>query len=78
MLAEWKLEPDTGQRLVYRHGSLTPAGGMPDVSGFAELARMFTGERSQPRADLAFRRAGVDGAGGGGVALGGPGRGLSV
>ncbi|MGO8925673.1 MAG: hypothetical protein ACLQU3_02080 [Limisphaerales bacterium] len=43
MLAEWKLEPDTGQRLVYRHGSLTPAGGMPDISGFAELARVFTG-----------------------------------
>jgi hypothetical protein len=46
MLAEWKLEPDTGQRLVYLHGSLTPAGGMPDVSGFAELARMFTGNES--------------------------------
>ena len=43
LLAEWKLEPDTGQRLVYRHGSLTPAGGMPDISGFAELARVFTG-----------------------------------
>ena len=43
MLAEWKLEPDTGQRLVYRHGSLTPVGGIMDVSGFAELARMFTG-----------------------------------
>ncbi len=46
MLAEWKLEPDTGQRLVYRRGSLTPVGGMPDVSGFAELARMFTGNES--------------------------------
>jgi hypothetical protein len=46
MLAEWKLEPDTGQRLVYRHGSLTPAGGMPDISGFAELARVFTGSES--------------------------------
>jgi hypothetical protein len=44
MLAEWKLEPDTGQRLVYRHGSLTPAGGMPDISGFAELARVFKGD----------------------------------
>jgi hypothetical protein len=43
MLAEWKLEPDTGQRLVYRHGSLTPAGGTPDISGFAELARVFRG-----------------------------------
>ena len=44
MLAEWKLEPDTGQRLVYRRGSLTPAGGILDVSGFAELARLFAGE----------------------------------
>jgi hypothetical protein len=43
MLAEWKLEPDTGQRLVYRQGTLAPAGGVPDVSGFAGLARMFTG-----------------------------------
>src|SRR5688572_14330757 len=43
MLAQWKLEPDTGQRLVYRTGSLTPAGGVMDVSGFAELARLFTG-----------------------------------
>lgn len=47
MLAEWKLEPDTGRRLVYRHGSLTPAGGIPDVSGFAGLARMFTGSESR-------------------------------
>jgi hypothetical protein len=46
MLAEWKLEPDTGQRLVYRHGSLTPVGGILDISGFAELARMFTGDPS--------------------------------
>src|ERR1035441_9313394 len=44
MLAEWKLEPDTGQRLVYRRGSLTPAGGILDISGFAELARMFRGD----------------------------------
>src|ERR1043166_676310 len=44
MLAEWKLEPDTNQRLLYRSGSLTPVGGVPDVSGFAGLARMFTGE----------------------------------
>ena len=54
MLAEWKLEPDTGQRLVYRHGSLTPVGGIPDVSGFAELARMFTGSETQPRLTVLF------------------------
>jgi len=46
MLAEWKLEPDTGQRLVYRRGSLTPVGGMPDISGFAELARVFMGSEA--------------------------------
>ncbi|MDB6022524.1 MAG: hypothetical protein JWQ04_2381 [Pedosphaera sp.] len=46
MLAEWKLEPDAGQRLVYRKGSLTPIDGMPDVSGFAELARLFSGNEA--------------------------------
>ena len=44
LFAEWKLEPDTNQRLLYRQGSLTPVGGVPDVSGFAELARTFGGE----------------------------------
>jgi hypothetical protein len=43
MLAEWKLQPDEGRRLVYRKGSLTPAGGVTDVSGFAQLARVFKG-----------------------------------
>ena len=43
MLAEWKLIPDTAQKLVYREGSLTPVGGVADVSGFAGLARMFSG-----------------------------------
>ena len=42
LLAEWRVEPDTGQRLSYRRGSLAPAGGVPDVSGFAGLARMFS------------------------------------
>ena len=46
MLAEWKLEPDTGQRLVYRQGSLTPAGGVADVSGFVGLTRTFSGRLS--------------------------------
>ena len=26
MLAEWKLEPDTGRRLIYESGTLTPVG----------------------------------------------------
>lgn len=41
MLAEWRLEPDTGRRLTYRRGSLAPAAGVPDISGFAGLARVF-------------------------------------
>jgi hypothetical protein len=40
MLAEWQLEPDEGQRLVYRSGTLAPAGGPTDVSGFAQIARL--------------------------------------
>ena len=43
MLAEWKLLPDEGQRLVYRNGTLTPAGGSTDVSGFAQIARLAHG-----------------------------------
>ncbi len=46
LLAEWKLEPDTAQRLVYRDGSLTPVGGVADVTGFAQLARMFGGDEA--------------------------------
>jgi hypothetical protein len=41
MLAEWRLEPDTGQRLVYQRGSLTPTGDIADTSGFAQLGRVF-------------------------------------
>jgi hypothetical protein len=50
LLAEWKLEPDTAQRLIYRDGSLTPVGGVTDVSGFAGLARMFGGHTAFPAA----------------------------
>ena len=45
MLAQWKLSPDTGQRLEYRGGSLTPMGGETDDSGFAQIARCL--QRSQ-------------------------------
>ncbi len=41
LLAEWKLEPDAGQKLVYRSGSLAPVGGVVDASGFAGLSRLF-------------------------------------
>src|SRR5438093_13723037 len=37
MLAEWALERDTGQGLVYRRGSLLPATGVEVLSGFAGL-----------------------------------------
>jgi hypothetical protein len=43
MFAEWTVSPDTGQRLAWSGGSLTPTGGVPDNSGFAGLARAFTG-----------------------------------
>jgi hypothetical protein len=46
MLAQWKLEPDEGQRLAYLKGSLTPVGGVTDVSGFAQLARLFKGDQA--------------------------------
>lgn len=41
LLAEWKLEPDAGQKLIYRTGSLAPVGGVVDASGFAGLSRLF-------------------------------------
>src|SRR4029077_19701175 len=47
MLAEWKLEPDAGQRLVYRGGLLTPEGNVGDGTGFAQLARVFSGEQAK-------------------------------
>src|SRR6185503_15866067 len=49
LLAEWKLEPDVGQRLIFRRGTLAPVGGVPDISGFAGLANLFRG-RSAPQA----------------------------
>ena len=43
MLTEWKLEPDTAQRLAYSHGSLTPVNAAIDISGFAQWTRVFGG-----------------------------------
>ena len=48
MLAEWQLLPDEGQRLIYRAGTLAPAGGTVDVTGFAQIAQL-----SQSRQSLA-------------------------
>ncbi len=38
LLAEWKVLPDTGRRLVYRGGSLAPVRGIADHSGFATFS----------------------------------------
>ncbi|MBN2508088.1 MAG: hypothetical protein JXQ71_15485 [Verrucomicrobia bacterium] len=60
MLVEWKFEPDTRRRLVYRAGTLTPVGGVSDVSGFATVARLMRppqGARAVPA--LVFGLAGV-------------------
>jgi hypothetical protein len=40
LLAEWKVQPDAGQRIVYREGSLAPAEGISDDSGFVGLSRL--------------------------------------
>ena len=47
MLAEWRLQPDAGQRLSFVNGSLSPVGGIPDNSGFAQLAYMTHGTISE-------------------------------
>jgi hypothetical protein len=54
MLAEWKMDPDAGRRLVYQHGSLQPAGGAVDVSGFAQLTRLWQGADSSRVQTLLF------------------------
>src|ERR1041385_4686292 len=41
LLAEWKIDPDTRQRLVYKGGSLMPSRGSGDSSGFKQLADAF-------------------------------------
>ena len=46
MLAEWQLLPDEGQRLIYRTGTLAPAGGTVDVTGFAQIAQLSQGRQS--------------------------------
>jgi hypothetical protein len=44
MLAEWRVEADTGQRLKFSRGSLTPAGPTRSVTGLEQLSRMLTGD----------------------------------
>lgn len=44
LLADWRIEPAGGRRLVYLGGTLTPAEGIVDTTGFAGLSRMFGSE----------------------------------
>ncbi len=41
LLADWSIEPAGGRRLEYRGGTLIPAEGIADASGFASLWRLF-------------------------------------
>ncbi|MDR3390091.1 MAG: hypothetical protein P4L92_23885, partial [Rudaea sp.] len=43
MLAEWTLQPDDGQQLEFRSGTLTPVAGAVDASGFAQIAQTVRG-----------------------------------
>jgi hypothetical protein len=43
LITEWRLQPDPGRRLSYLAGSLSPAAGLPDPSGFADLVRLWNG-----------------------------------
>jgi hypothetical protein len=42
LLAEWKLQPDAGRRLVYESGSLAPQTALADTSGFGQLTRLLS------------------------------------
>ncbi|MCX8107619.1 MAG: hypothetical protein N3G20_02320, partial [Verrucomicrobiae bacterium] len=42
LLTEWCIQPDEGMKLVYKGGTVTPAGGIVDLSGFAGLRRMLS------------------------------------
>jgi hypothetical protein len=46
MLAEWQLQADEGQQLQFLGGTLTPVGGLRDVSGFAQIATAARGYRA--------------------------------
>jgi hypothetical protein len=53
LLAEWKLQADTGQRLVYSKGSLAPKD-VTEVSGFGQLWRTLSANRSSTAWGLVF------------------------
>ena len=78
MLAEWKLQPDDGQRLIYRSGTLSPAGVAADVSGFAEIRTLARGGDALPALESLARGTPVNRAGPRRLALGGRQRRLPV
>jgi hypothetical protein len=52
MLSEWTIEPDNGQRLGYRSGTLLPSNNASERSGFAQLARTLIGKTGGQAAGL--------------------------
>ena len=47
MLAEWKLQPDEGQKLQFLGGTLTPIDSQTDVSGFAQIGYAMQGYKGR-------------------------------
>jgi hypothetical protein len=39
LLTEWTVDPEPGQRVVFRRGTISPAGGSIDQSGYAQFLR---------------------------------------
>ncbi len=54
LLADWKLEADAGQRLEYDGGTLAPAQGVFDNSGFAGLVQLLRDWRALALLAVAF------------------------
>ena len=47
LLAEWRLEPEVGRRLLFQGGSLNPARAAVDNSGFAGILRLLGGQYNE-------------------------------
>jgi hypothetical protein len=48
LLAEWRIQPDTGRQLTYRSGSLTPAQGFAEPSALSVLPHLFSDSHNRP------------------------------
>ncbi len=48
LLSEWKIEPESGQRLEFRRGTVTPVAAGGDRSGFGGLLRLLHAETVEP------------------------------